>query len=191
MRTRLHVDVEASAKHALQAYRVLIDTLGNLPAPPFSEMLSLDASLEQTRALLKWRQSKVAEALGIASHRVVVECPRMGGGFGGKESQAAHVAQLAALGAHHTGRPVRLRLHRGDDMVQTGHRHPWLSRFEAGFNDEGKLLALTGLEHADPDGIRRWRCTARETNDEKPGERQAARTASQFHDHPPRTTPMG
>jgi xanthine dehydrogenase large subunit len=87
-------------------------------------------------------QAKVAEILHVGRHAVVVEVLRMGGGFGGKETQGAHVAAMAALGAHHTGRPVKVWLNRDQDMIQTGKRHPFFSRYEAGFDHDGRLLAL-------------------------------------------------
>jgi xanthine dehydrogenase molybdopterin-binding subunit B len=65
----------------------------------------------------------------------------MGGGFGGKETQAATPAALAALAARHTGQPVRVRWNRDQDMMLTGHRHPFLARFKVGFDAEGRLLA--------------------------------------------------
>lgn len=67
----------------------------------------------------------------------------MGGGFGGKETQSAQVAALAALVARATGRPARMRLRRHDDMVTTGKRHDFLARWSVGFDDDG---AITGLE---------------------------------------------
>ncbi|MDB5942967.1 MAG: putative xanthine dehydrogenase large subunit, partial [Ramlibacter sp.] len=70
-------------------------------------------------------QHWVAHALGIESHDVKVECRRMGGGFGGKETQAGHIAVWAALAAHKMKRPVKLRLDRDDDFMITGKRHPF------------------------------------------------------------------
>jgi xanthine dehydrogenase large subunit len=87
-------------------------------------------------------QAKVAEILGLHRHQVVVETVRMGGGFGGKETQAAHWAAMAALAAHHTGRPVRAWLNRDEDMTMTGKRHPFTSRYRAGFDRDGQLLGL-------------------------------------------------
>ena len=87
-------------------------------------------------------QLTVAHVLGLPQNRVTVEVPRMGGGFGGKETQAAQWAALAALGAVRTGRAVRVRLDRTHDMRLTGKRHPFLARFEVGFDDAGRLLAL-------------------------------------------------
>src|SRR5438270_879959 len=74
-------------------------------------------------------------------HSVVVECPRMGGGFGGKETQAAMIAALAALAATKTGRKIRVRLNRDQDMIITGKRHPFLARFSVGFDHDGLVQA--------------------------------------------------
>ncbi|HEX6917122.1 MAG TPA: molybdopterin cofactor-binding domain-containing protein, partial [Phycicoccus sp.] len=87
-------------------------------------------------------QRVVAHVLGTPSHAVTVQCLRMGGGFGGKEMQANGFAAVAALGARLTGRPVRVRLHRADDLVMTGKRHGVLARWRAGFDDAGRLTAL-------------------------------------------------
>jgi xanthine dehydrogenase large subunit len=87
-------------------------------------------------------QTVVARVLGIPRNNVVVTSLRMGGGFGGKESQANPYAAIAALAAHKTGRPVRVRLKRDQDMILTGKRHPFLGRYKVGFDDKGKLLAL-------------------------------------------------
>jgi xanthine dehydrogenase large subunit len=87
-------------------------------------------------------QALVAEVLGIGRSDVVVEVRRLGGGFGGKETQANHVACWAALLSRATNRPVKLRLSRDDDMIITGKRHRYLARYEAGFDHEGCLLAV-------------------------------------------------
>jgi xanthine dehydrogenase molybdopterin binding subunit len=86
-------------------------------------------------------QHIVAHLLDAPMHSVVVECPRMGGGFGGKETQAAMLASLAALAATKTGRKVRIRFNRDQDMMITGKRHPFLGKFRAGFDETGLLLA--------------------------------------------------
>jgi xanthine dehydrogenase large subunit len=108
------------------------------------------AVLEEDGALRLWSstqhpsevQEKVAEVLNLGRHQVTVEVPRMGGGFGGKETQAAGFAALAALGATVTRRPVKVWLNRDQDMEQTGKRHPFWTRYEAGFSEDGQLLAL-------------------------------------------------
>jgi xanthine dehydrogenase large subunit len=87
-------------------------------------------------------QHLVARALGFAAHQVNVECRRMGGGFGGKESQPALVACLAAILARHTERPVKLRLDRDDDMTITGKRHEFLADYEVGFDASGRIVGL-------------------------------------------------
>ena len=87
-------------------------------------------------------QHWVAHALGIANHAVRVECRRMGGGFGGKETQAGHLAVWAALAAQKTGHPVKLRLDRDDDFLITGKRHPFAYDWQVGFDDSGRITAL-------------------------------------------------
>jgi xanthine dehydrogenase large subunit len=87
-------------------------------------------------------QSVVGHALAICANRVIVQCRRMGGGFGGKESQAALIAAGAAVLARKCGRPVKLRLDRDADMLMTGKRHDFLADYEAGFDEQGRLLAL-------------------------------------------------
>ncbi len=85
-------------------------------------------------------QKLVARVLGRPMHAVTVECRRMGGGFGGKETQAAQFACIAALLALRTGRPVKLRLDRDEDMITTGKRHDFLVRYDVGFDDAGRIL---------------------------------------------------
>jgi len=88
-------------------------------------------------------QEIVARVLGVRRHEVVVQCLRMGGAFGGKEVQANAWAAIAALGARKVRRPVRVRLTRAQDMAMTGKRHPFLARFDAGFDGDGKLRGLS------------------------------------------------
>ncbi|MHB8476860.1 MAG: xanthine dehydrogenase molybdopterin binding subunit [Steroidobacteraceae bacterium] len=88
-------------------------------------------------------QSVVAHALAARANRIVVQCRRMGGGFGGKESQAALIAAAAAILAHKTGRPVKLRLDRDVDMLMTGKRHDFIADYEVGFDEQGRLRALS------------------------------------------------
>lgn len=87
-------------------------------------------------------QHLVAHALGLQSHHVHVECRRMGGGFGGKESQSGLFACVAALAAKRTGRPVKLRLDRDDDFLITGRRHCFAYDYEVGYDDAGRVLGL-------------------------------------------------
>jgi len=86
-------------------------------------------------------QHVVAKMLGTPHAAVTVECRRMGGGFGGKESQANQWACLAALAARLTGRPAKLRLDRDDDFIMTGKRHDNDVEYAVGFDDDGRILA--------------------------------------------------
>ncbi|MCA0243006.1 MAG: xanthine dehydrogenase molybdopterin binding subunit [Proteobacteria bacterium] len=85
-------------------------------------------------------QLVVAHALQRPAHAVRVECRRMGGGFGGKESQSAVFACIAALAADRLQRPVKLRPDRDDDFLITGRRHGFHFEIEAGHDDEGRIL---------------------------------------------------
>ena len=85
-------------------------------------------------------QQVVAHALGVSAHAVLVECRRMGGGFGGKESQSALFACLAAVAARRLNRPVKLRPDRDDDFMITGRRHGFEFDYEVGFDDAGRVL---------------------------------------------------
>ncbi|GAB3259057.1 xanthine dehydrogenase molybdopterin binding subunit [Arthrobacter pigmenti] len=84
----------------------------------------------------------VAQVLGLSSHEVTVQSLRMGGGFGGKETQPHGLAAVAALGTTLTGRPVRLRLNRNQDITITGKRPGFRMSWKAGFDDDGKLVGL-------------------------------------------------
>ena len=84
-------------------------------------------------------QHGVSHVLGIAQNDVTVEVRRMGGGFGGKESQSTIVAGIAALLAARCGKPVKLRLRRDDDMIATGKRHDFLFRYRIGFDETGRI----------------------------------------------------
>ena len=86
-------------------------------------------------------QAVISHLLRVSANKVVVQSLRMGGGFGGKETQAATSAAVAALAAQHTGQAVRVRWNRDQDMMLTGHRHPFLARFKVGFDAAGRLLA--------------------------------------------------
>ncbi len=87
-------------------------------------------------------QSIVAGVLGINKNEVEVEVRRLGGAFGGKETQGNHYAAWAALLANATDRPVKIHLSRNDDQLTTGKRHPFLSNYIVGFDDNGIINAL-------------------------------------------------
>ncbi len=98
------------------------------------DMLVLSSTQHPTEV-----QHLVAKVLGLPDHAVTTEVRRMGGGFGGKETQAAIVACVAALLAQKTGRPVKLRLDRDDDMILTGKRHDFRIDYDVGFAEDGRI----------------------------------------------------
>ncbi len=87
-------------------------------------------------------QHMVAHALGISSNAVTIEVRRMGGGFGGKETQANQCAAIAAIAAKKLKRAVKVRLDRDEDMVATGKRHDFAIDYDVGFDDDGRILAI-------------------------------------------------
>ena len=87
-------------------------------------------------------QAIVAEVLGVNRNEIEVEVRRMGGAFGGKETQANHYAAWAALLARSTGHPVKIHLTRDEDQIMTGKRHEFISNYKVGFDDAGKITAL-------------------------------------------------
>jgi xanthine dehydrogenase large subunit len=100
-------------------------------------------------------QKLVAEVLAVPMNKVVVDMRRMGGGFGGKETQAASPACLCAVVARLTGQPTKMRLPRVEDMLMTGKRHPFYIEYDVGFDDSGRLhgiaLDLAGNCGCSPD----------------------------------------
>src|SRR4029079_19620533 len=86
--------------------------------------------------------ASVADVLDLPRNKAVVQSPRMGGGFCGKDTQGRSCAGLVARAAWKTGRRVRVQLDRDLDMALTGKRHPFRAVYKAGFDAEGKLLAL-------------------------------------------------
>src|SRR3989454_799201 len=87
-------------------------------------------------------QHRVAHALDVSAKDVVVDCRRMGGGFGGKESQPGLFACVAALLAQKTRKAIKLRVDRDDDMLMTGKRHDFETEYEVGFDDDGRILGV-------------------------------------------------
>ncbi len=87
-------------------------------------------------------QVTTARVLGWGRNQVTIESPRMGGGFGGKETQGGQWAAMAALGATHTGRPVKICFDRHQDIVLTGRRHPFHSEWEVAYDEQGRVLSL-------------------------------------------------
>ncbi|WP_368185078.1 xanthine dehydrogenase molybdopterin binding subunit [Aestuariibius sp. HNIBRBA575] len=93
-------------------------------------------------------QHKVADALGVPMHGVRVEIRRMGGGFGGKESQGNALAVSCAIVANLTGQPTKMRYDRDDDMIITGKRHDFRIEYDVGYDDTGRILAMEVTQHA-------------------------------------------
>lgn len=90
-------------------------------------------------------QHMVAMVLGTASHAVTINVRRMGGGFGGKETQPNLFAAVAAVASKKFGRPVKLRPDRDDDMIATGKRHDFKIDYDVGYDDDGRILAVDGV----------------------------------------------
>ncbi len=87
-------------------------------------------------------QAVVSHVMHLPRNKIVVEAPRMGGGFGGKETQGNGWASLVALAAWKTGKPVRVQLDRDVDMAVTGKRHPFYGDYEVGFDDQGRITGV-------------------------------------------------
>jgi xanthine dehydrogenase large subunit len=92
-------------------------------------------------------QHKVAEAIGVPMHAVRVETRRMGGGFGGKESQGNALACACAIAARLTGKACKMRYDRDDDMVITGKRHDFRITYRAGFDDTGRISGVEFVQY--------------------------------------------
>ena len=122
-----------------------LETQAALAIPGEGETLHVESSTQHPSEV----QAAIAEVLGWSRSQVVVQVPRMGGGFGGKESQASPFAALAALAATRLARPVKVWLSRDLDMTMTGKRHPFWSRYRAGFDAAGRLLGLEVFLYAD------------------------------------------
>ncbi len=90
-------------------------------------------------------QMIVAEVMGIGKKDIVVEAPRMGGGFGGKETQGNAWAALCVLASHKTGQPVKVQLDRDVDMEMSGKRHPFFAQYKVGYNGDGKILVAADV----------------------------------------------
>ena len=142
----------ADAKHVLEGTvstggqdHFYLESQAALAIPDEQGTLHIHSSTQHPSEV----QAKVGEVLGIPRERIVVETRRMGGGFGGKETQAAPVAALAALGAVVTKCPVKVWFNRDQDMTQTGKRHPFYSEYEVAFTDEGIIQGLKVKTFAD------------------------------------------
>jgi len=147
-RTFRRGDVEAAlaaSEHTLEGTFVCggqdhfyLESQAALVVPDEGDTLTVHSSTQHPTEV----QEYVAHLLGLKIHQVTCITRRMGGGFGGKESQATHPAVMAALVAHRLKRPARIVYSKDDDMAATGKRHPFQNRYRVGFTSEGALTAL-------------------------------------------------
>ena len=114
-----------------------IETQGSYAYPIDNHSIKVHSSTQGPTAV----QKTIAKVLGIPMHRIEVDVARLGGGFGGKEDQASGFASMAALAAYLLQHPVKLSLHRLDDMQMTGKRHPYSSDYKIGLSKDLKILA--------------------------------------------------
>ncbi|EKD21404.1 uncharacterized protein L3040_000560 [Drepanopeziza brunnea f. sp. 'multigermtubi'] len=108
-----------------------------VPKPEDGEMEIFASTQNPTET-----QTYVAQVCDVAANKVVSRVKRLGGGFGGKETRSIQLTGIVALAAKKAGRPVRCMLNRDEDMVTSGQRHPFLSRWKVAVNKDGKLQAL-------------------------------------------------
>ena len=120
-----------------------IETQGAYAYPTEHGSIRISSSTQGPTAV----QRTIAKVLGVAMHKVEVDVTRLGGGFGGKEDQASAWAALVALAAYVLQKPVKLALHRMDDMRMTGKRHPYSSDFKIGLDKDLMILAYEATFH--------------------------------------------
>ena len=108
-----------------------------VPKPEDGEMEVFSSTQNPTET-----QAYVAQVTGVAANKVVTRVKRLGGGFGGKETRSVQLAGICAVAANKTKRPVRCMLNRDEDILTSGQRHPFLTRWKVGVNKDGKLQAL-------------------------------------------------
>ena len=89
-----------------------------------------------------YRQSYVSQVTGVQANKIVSRVKRLGGGFGGKETRSIQLAGICSVAAKKTKRPVRCMLNRDEDILTSGQRHPFLTRWKVAVNNDGKLQAL-------------------------------------------------
>lgn len=130
--------VRRGTLHVLGQEHVYLEPQSTLAVPGDHGQLDVHVSTQGPSET----QHVVASMLGKGLHEVVCTVRRLGGGFGGKETQANLPAACAALVAHHTGRAARLVYDRADDFRRTGKRHPFFARWTVGFDDDGRIEAL-------------------------------------------------
>ncbi len=130
------VVVEGTAETGGQEH-LYLETQGAFAIPVEGGGVKIVSSTQSPTAV----QRVTARVLNVPMHNVEVDVVRLGGGFGGKEDQATQWAAMCALAAVRTGRPVKMILHRQDDMRMTGKRHPYVSDYRIGLKKDGTILA--------------------------------------------------
>lgn len=131
--------------HNLGQEQFYLESQSALAYPGEQDQLVIHSSTQNTSEI----QHVVAEVLGLSQHQLVCICKRMGGAFGGKETQAAIPAILAAMVALKTGRAARLIYDKDEDMCSTGKRHGYRNEWEVGFDDDGQILGLVTRFYSD------------------------------------------
>ena len=132
-----HLVIEAEVASGGQDHFYL-ETHAAMAVPSDDGALTIYSSTQHPTEI----QKMAARVLGVGAHQIVCTVPRMGGGFGGKESQATNYGVFTALASRVTGRATKLRLNREQDMAWTGKRHPFLSQYRAAFDADGRILGF-------------------------------------------------
>ncbi len=130
------VIVEGRADSGGQEH-IYLETQGALALPIENDGLKIISATQSPSSV----QRIIARVLGLPMHRIEVDVPRLGGGFGGKEDQATTWATIAALAAFRLQKPVKISLRRKEDICMTGKRHPYSSDFKIGLTNDGRILA--------------------------------------------------
>jgi xanthine dehydrogenase large subunit len=120
-----------------------IETQGAYGVPGEQGSIRISSSTQGPTAL----QRTAARVLGVPMHKIEVDVTRLGGGFGGKEDQATGWGVMAALAVFHLQKPVKLVLHRMDDMRMTGKRHPYSSDYKIGLDEDLRIVAYEAVFH--------------------------------------------
>lgn len=125
--------------------QLYIETQGSYAIAMENGSIKIHSSTQGPTAV----QRTAARVLGVAMHKIEVDVTRLGGGFGGKEDQATPWAVMCALAVQHLKRPVKMAMHRMDDMRMTGKRHPYTSDFKIGLDNDLKIIAYEATFHQD------------------------------------------
>lgn len=142
--------IEAASHHVAGIFEIgaqehfYLEGMAALALPQEGEDMVVHSSTQHPSEI----QHKVAHALDVPMHAVRVEIRRMGGGFGGKESQGNALAVSCAIAARLTDKPCKMRYDRDDDMMITGKRHDFRIEYRAGFDVEGRVAGVEFVQYA-------------------------------------------